>query len=136
MESEMNQINSFAIVLAAAATFATAAHAVLPAASDASKEQAKEAAAKAAWQDKVGAYKLCQVQDKVADAYRKDMKGEGKAAPQPVSTAPCQDPGVFATPVSQKPLEASEAHSPPGNATSPPSTKAHAADLMPSKKPN
>jgi hypothetical protein len=53
-------------------------------------------------------------------------------APTPT---PCADPGPFAyTPPEQKPLEASGAHSPPGNATSPPSTKAPAATLAPAKK--
>jgi hypothetical protein len=131
----MNRINGLWITAAACALFATAATAALPPAPAASQEQATEAAAKAAWQDKVGAYHLCQAQDKVADGYRQGMKAEGKAAPQPVSTAACADPGPFTTtPVSQKPLEASEAHSPPGNAVSPPSTKAPAADLQGSKK--
>jgi hypothetical protein len=129
----MRTINNFAAALTICMV-ATAVYAALPPAPAAPPEQAKEAAAKAAWQDKVAAYKLCQVQDKVADAYRKDMKSAGKTPPQPVSTGSCADPGAFPTPVSQKPLEASEAHSPPGNATSPPSTKAHAADLMGSKK--
>jgi hypothetical protein len=47
---------------------------------------------------------------------------------------PCIDPGPFAyTPPSQKPLESSEAHSPAGNATTPPSVNAHSGDMTPSK---
>lgn len=53
-------------------------------------------------------------------------------APTPTG---CADPGPFAfTPPSEKPLEASGAHSPAGNASSPPSTKATAAELAPVKK--
>jgi hypothetical protein len=74
-------------------------------------------------------------QDQVADRYRKDLKGEGKTAPAPMTTAPCQEPGPFVTPVAQKPLEASGAHSPAGTATSPPSTKATAAEIQGTKKP-
>jgi len=132
----MNGIKGFSAALAASATIAWGiADATLPPAPEAAKATAAEAAAKSAWSDKVGAYQLCLTQDRVADAYRKDLKGSGKAAPTPVSTATCQDPGPFVTPVAQKPLEASGAHSPPGNATSPPSTKAPAAETMGSKKP-
>lgn len=43
----------------------------LPPVDDAAKAKAAETAAKAAWQGKVDAYKLCQAQDRVAAAYRK-----------------------------------------------------------------
>jgi hypothetical protein len=47
---------------------------------------------------------------------------------------PCADPGPFAyNPPEQKPLETSEAHSPAGNATSPPSVKPNSADMAPKK---
>jgi hypothetical protein len=132
----MNKIKGFSV---ACATFAAVAagvgHATLPPAPEAAKATAAEAAAKTAWSDKVAAYQLCLTQDRVADTYRKDLKGSGKAAPTPVSMAACQDPGPFVSPIAQKPLEASGAHSPPGTATSPPSTKATAAELMGSKKP-
>lgn len=53
-------------------------------------------------------------------------------APTPTG---CADPGPFAfTPPADKPLEASGAHSPAGNASSPPSTKATAAEIAPAKK--
>ena len=77
------------------------------------------------------------------------------AAPAAVVIPPCADPGPFVAPVAtvdaakptsaaelsanpkatpvtavkDKPLEASEAHSPPGTAVSPPSTKANANEL-------
>ena len=135
-DHKMNKIKSFSGTLAACAVIGSGfAQAALPPPPEAAKATAAEAAAKSAWSDKVGAYQLCLSQDRVAEAYRKDLKGAGKAAPTPVSTAACQDPGPFVTPVAQKPLEASGAHSPPGTATSPPSTKATAAETMGTKKP-
>jgi hypothetical protein len=131
----MNKINRLAAAIAASAVFGGPAFAALPAATDAAKEQAKEAAAKSAWQDKVAAYKLCLAQDQVADRYRKDVKAEGKAAPPPSTTGACEEPGPFVSPLAQKPLEAAGAHSPAGTATSPPNTKATAAEIQGSKKP-
>ena len=90
--------------------------------------------AKAAWSDKVAAYKLCLAQDRVAADYRKSHQG----APQPSAQMPsCTDPGPYAstiTPNAQKPLEASEAHSPAGTAHSPPSNNATAAQMQGSSK--
>ena len=131
----MSTIKHLMVAAAVSAAIAGSASATLPPAPEAAKEQAKEAAAKSAWQDKVAAYKLCQVQDQVADRYRKDLKGEGKPAPTPVSMGACQDPGPFVSPLAQKPLESSGAHSPAGTATSPPSQNATAAETMGSKKP-
>ena len=121
------------IVLAVAGT---ASWAKLPPVSDEAKAKAAEAAAKTAWSDKVGAYKLCQSMDRVAAVYLADAKKAGKDL-KPVATPPCADPGPFAyTPVANKPLEAAGAHSPPGNAVSPPSTKVPAKDAQgPAKKP-
>ena len=57
----------------------------------------------------------------------------GVAAAAPPLT-PCADPGPFAyVPPEQKPLEASGAHSPAANATSPPSVRPSAAEMTPSK---
>jgi hypothetical protein len=120
----------------AAALCSAAALAKLPPPSDDAKAKAAEAAAKSAYGDKVAAYKLCQSMDKVAAAYLADAKKAGKNV-KPMPTPPCADPGPFAyTPQAQKPLEASGAHSPPGNATSPPSTNVPAKDAQgPAKKP-
>lgn len=122
------------VVVMSAALLATSAFATLPPATPEAQAQAKEAKAKADWSDKVGAYKLCLSQDRVAETYRKEMKGEGKVAPVPATSAPCVDPGPYATPASQKPLEASEAHSPTETAKSAPSRPEHASDLMGSSK--
>jgi hypothetical protein len=143
-------------VLAAACGLA-AAKIPAPVLDDAAKAKAAEAAAKTAWQGKVDNWQLCKAQDKVAAQYRKTAgmapSKEAKAAPSapaapvaaasaagtPVAAAPvitpCTDPGPFAyTPPEQKPLEAAGAHSPPGTASSPPSTNTPAAAAAPAKK--
>ena len=112
------------------AGLAAPAVAKLPPPSDEAKAKAAEAAAKSAWSSKVAAYELCQSMDRVADAYRQKAKAAGKEVPAPAATPACANPGPYAaTPVAEKPLEASGAHSPPGNATTPPSTKATEAEL-------
>jgi len=146
-------------ILTTAALIVAAGFAVakLPPLDDAAKAKAAEAAAKTAWQGKVDAYQLCKVQDKIAAAYGKNkgaskdakaakpaasaMPAASAAAPAasgtPVASAPpppCADPGPFAyNPPEQKPLETSGAHSPAGNATSPPSVKANSAEMAPKK---
>ena len=122
---------TIATVVALSATLALAK---LPPAPESAKAPAAEAAARAAWSDKVGAYQLCQAQDRLAETYRKTQKTLNKPVPAPTSTAACADPGPFASPVAQKPLEAAGAHSPPGTATSPPSTNAPASETLGSKK--
>jgi hypothetical protein len=108
----------------------------LPPPSDEAKAKAAEAAAKAAWGDKVGAYQLCVVMDKVAARYLADAAKAGKSL-QPTATPPCADPGPFAyaPPAPAKPLEAAGAHSPAATAVSPPSGKTPSAELAPAKKP-
>jgi hypothetical protein len=133
------------------------AMAKLPPLDDAAKAKAAETAAKAAWQGKVDNYLLCKAQDKVvarlgkAPAKAMPVKAVAPApaaAAAPVAAAsgttpvagvgapptipPCSDPGPFAyTPPEQKPLEASGAHSPPGTASGPPSTKTPASEMKP-----
>jgi hypothetical protein len=64
------------------------------------------------------------------------VAGGTAAAPAGAPTpTPCADPGPFAfNPPSQTPLETSGAHSPAGNASSPPSVKAESAQMAPAKK--
>ena len=114
------------------AMFAASVFAKLPPPTDDAKAKAAEAAAKTAWTDKVGLYQLCLAMDRTAEAYRKSTKAAGKAVPVPVATPACANPGSYVSPVAAvpaKPLEASGAHSPPGMAVSPPSTKATAAEI-------
>jgi len=122
----------------------------LPPQTDEAKAAAAATAAKAAWTDKVGAYRLCLVQDRVADGYRQSGKAgaasaaapapaaapASAAAAAPVTIPTCADPGPYlaaVTPAVAKPLEAAGAHSPPGTAVSPPSTKATSAQIAPKK---
>ena len=113
------------------ALLAAPAFAKLPAPSDEAKAKAAEAAAKTAWSDKVGAYQLCRAMDRAAEHYRKTAKQDGKGAPAAVETPSCADPGPFVAPVvATAPLEAAGAHSPATMATSPPSSKATAAELQ------
>ncbi len=107
------------------------ASATLPPPTPDAKAKAAETAAKAAWDDKVGLYKLCLSMDRTADAYRQNLKASGNEIPAPQATPPCVDPGPYVaqvTPTASKPLEASGAHSPPGVAISPPSTAMPAAE--------
>ena len=106
-----------------------------PPATPEAKAKAAEAAARTAWTGKVEAYQLCMSQDKVAAKYRAGAAAAGKQLPPPVPLPACADPGPFAfTPPEQKPIEASGAHSPPGNASSPPSNNQPAAALNPTPK--
>ncbi len=110
----MNMRNPLLAVLAATAS--CMALAKLPAATPEAQAKAAEAAAKAAWNGKVDAYQLCQAQDKVAARFR-------QKEPEGASVSGCMNPGPFAyTPPADKPAEAAGAHSPPGTASSPPST--------------
>lgn len=96
----------------------------LPAPSEEAKAKAAETAAKTAHTGKQDAYLLCKSQDKVAASYYTSAKTAGKETKPPASMAVCADAGPFAyTPPAAKPLEAAGAHSPVGNATSPPNTK-------------
>jgi hypothetical protein len=126
----MRRLPSIAAFVAAAVCGSVLAK--LPALSDDAKAKAAEAAAKSAWTEKVGLYKLCLSMDRVADGYRKTVKAAGKDAPSPAASPACADPGAYVssvTPTASKPLEASEAHSPAGMAVSPPSSKATSAEL-------
>ena len=119
-----------------AISFVGVAGATLPPPTPEAQAKAAEAAAKAAWEDKVGLYKLCMAMDRTADAYRQNLKTAGSTIPAPQSTQQCVDPGPFVaqvTPSTSKPLEASGAHSPPGIAVTPPSRPEPAAVVAPSK---
>ncbi len=69
----MNKLLSLGAALCAATLLAASgvALAKLAAPTPEAKAKADEAKAKAAWTDKVGAFQLCQVQDKVAAKYAK-----------------------------------------------------------------
>ncbi len=111
------------------ASIAASASATLPPPTPEAKAQAAATAARSAWTEKIGAYQLCVAGDRVAERYRASLKASMKDVPPPAATPPCTDPGPYIAPVADaKPLEAAGAHSPPATATSPPSTKATAAE--------
>jgi hypothetical protein len=149
----MQKILVSAVIIAASSL----ALAKLPPPDDAAKAKAAEASAKAAWQSKVGAYQQCKVEDKLAARYKSTAgKANGANAPSapppaaassgaaaapagtPVASKPpalCADPGPFAYSAPQQtPLETSGAHSPAGNASTPPSVRAESATMAPPKK--
>jgi hypothetical protein len=107
------------------ASLTAPALATLPPPSEDAKAQAAAAKARSDWSDKVSAYKVCLAGDRVAQRYR----AETKSAAPTIATAPCVDPGPFVAEANAKPLEAAGAHSPPGTATSPPSSNATHAEL-------
>ncbi|GAA4018799.1 hypothetical protein [Actimicrobium antarcticum] len=73
-------------------TLAGMASAKLPAPSDEAKAKTAETKAKAAWSDKVSAYKLCLVQDKTAAYY---LKAKSPATKPMEGLPACADPGPY-----------------------------------------
>ncbi|MCP5280623.1 MAG: hypothetical protein H6930_03310 [Rhodoferax sp.] len=123
------------VALALAATTGLV-HAKLPVPvlSEEAKAAAAAAADKAAWGNKVAAFKLCQSQDRAAAHYLAQARAAGKQVAAPVETPPCSDPGPYVA-ANAKPIEAAGAHSPAATATAPPSTKQADAVANPAKKP-
>ena len=118
------------VIVAVALTAPAFAFAKLPPLSDEAKAKAAETAAKTAWTDKVGGYQLCQAMNRAAEHYRGAAKSTGQEAPASVDTPACADPGAYAPPAAPAPLESAGAHSPATMATSPPSSKATAAEIQ------
>ncbi|MEO6408391.1 MAG: hypothetical protein ABIO45_06510 [Burkholderiaceae bacterium] len=108
---------------------AAGVNAKLPPLSEEAKAKSLETAARGAWADKVGAFKLCLVTDKLATRYLASAKSAGGAASAPVATPACTDPGPFVMVEAPKPLEAAGAHSPPGTVVGAPSSKATEAEI-------
>lgn len=81
------------------------AYAKLPPPSEEAKAKADEAKAKTEYGDKVGAYKLCLTQNRVAENYLK-AKGEKPQLPA------CQDPGPFGAAPPAAPAPAAAAATP------------------------
>jgi hypothetical protein len=80
-----------AMAMTAAAVLSVSAFAKLPPPSDEAKAKAAETKNKNAWSDKVAAYKLCEVQDRIAAQY---LKEQHKPKPA-VTLPPCQNPGPY-----------------------------------------
>ena len=104
----------------------------LPPPTEEAKAHAVESVAKSAWADKVGMFQLCAATHRIAGAYRQRASAEGKVLAPAMTTPECVHPGDYVspiTPANSKPLESAGAHSPPGAAISPPSTKILSADI-------
>lgn len=99
------------LVIAMGMALTGLAFAKLPPVSEEAKVKAAESKAKAAWGDKVAAYKLCLVQDKVASGYL--AKGGNSA--KVTATPACQDPGPYVA--AAAPVPAQAASSVPGSQT-------------------
>ena len=93
------------------------AMAKLPPQSDDAKAKAAEAAAKAAWGNKVADFQLCKSMDKAAAKYLAAAKSAGKEV-KTTETPPCADPGPFvaAPPVVAPPVAAPAAAAPSASA--------------------
>lgn len=98
----------------------TSAVAKLPAPTAEASAKAAEASVKSAWSSKVAAFKLCEVENRLAKRFGNPSaatSGGGSG----VDIGTCADPGPFeAVAAKGKALEAAGAHSPAGLATVPP----------------
>lgn len=74
---------------------ACTAQAKLPAPTEEQKAAAAAAKDKAAWSDKVAAYKLCLAQDRVAAYYFKTKGSGSKPTATPTPLPACADPGPY-----------------------------------------
>ncbi|WP_088708196.1 hypothetical protein [Noviherbaspirillum denitrificans] len=102
-----------ALVLTALLLGMGSAVAKLPPQSPEAAATAAAAKDKAAWGEKVAAYKLCQAQDRVAKQYHKTKEGAPK---QTVETPACADPGPY---VPSAAAPAPEAAAPAAQAAAP-----------------
>ncbi len=86
------------VAAALAAACVVPVFAKLPPLGDEAKAKAAEAAARAAWGNKVADYQLCKAMDRTAARYHAAAKQAGKDARPAVETPACADPGPFAAP--------------------------------------
>ena len=85
------------IVVFCGTAFAASGLAKLPAPTPEQQAAAALAAAKSAHAAKVDSYDLCMAQARVADAYIKQQKAQGKSY-TPEATPACANPGPFVAP--------------------------------------
>lgn len=112
----------------------TTALAKLPPVSGDAKATATAAAEKSAWSNKVAAYALCQVQDKIAEQYFASASAAGKDVQPAIPTPACADPGAFVATAAPS-IESAGAHSPAATTNQPPNAKPADAPPNPVKKP-
>jgi len=117
-----------------AACACSAALAKLPPPSAEEKASAAAAAEKSAWSNKVAAYELCQLQDKLAARYFASARAAGKDAKPAVPTPSCADPGTFVAKAAPS-IEPAGARSAAATANQPPNVKPADAPPNPVAKP-
>jgi hypothetical protein len=106
------------IIAVCGLAFAAAGLAALPPPTPEQKAAAALNAAKAAHAAKVDAYTLCVSQTKVADAYIKEQKAQGKVV-TPEATPACVSPGPFVPPAETPAAAAAPAAAPAQSAAAP-----------------
>jgi hypothetical protein len=106
----------------------------LPTPSEADKEQMLRNIARQTWSSKQDAFESCRAQDRIVKKYQEGLRSQGKTVPPSQDTGTCSDPGPFVadggSPIINRPLEASGAHSPPGTAVTAPSSKIPQSELQ------
>ena len=105
------------------ALLAATAFAKLPPLSDDAKAKAAEAAAKAAWGNKVADFQLCKSMDRSAAKYFAAMKQAGKDAKPATDTPACADPGAFVAPGAAPTPAAAATAAPPAVTVAAPAKK-------------
>ena len=97
------------LALASAIALAGPALAKLPPVSEEAKAKAAEAAAKAAWGNKVADFQLCKSMDRTAARYHAATKQAGKDTKASMDMPACADPGPFVAPAPAVPASAPKA---------------------------
>lgn len=121
----MKPVTTLILAAALVTVFAGGAFAKLPDTTPEAKEKAALTKAENAHKDKIGAYQLCQSQDKAAKKYLASPEGKSK---KPASLPPCADPGKFVPPPPAAVVAAAPA------AAAPAAAPAAAAAPSPAKK--
>jgi hypothetical protein len=118
------------LILSGAYCFALAK---LPEATQAEKALMQQNIARQTLLTKQDAFESCVAQNKLVKKYQDSLRAQGKPVPVSMDTGPCADPGTFkadgGTPIVNRPIEASEAHSPTGTAVTAPSSKTPQSEL-------
>jgi hypothetical protein len=105
----------------------------LPEATQAEKALMQQNIARQTLLTKQDAFESCVAQNRIVKKYQDGLRAQSKVVPVSVDTGPCSDPGSFkadgGTPIVNRPMEASEAHSPAETAVTAPSSKTPQSEL-------
>jgi hypothetical protein len=120
-------------IAACSLAFGSVALAKLPAATPEQQQVAALNAAKTAHANKVAAFQLCESESRVADAFIKQQKAQGKTY-TPEATPACVNPGPFVPPPELAAVAAAQAAAAKPAAAAAAATAAKAAAPAPAKK--